>query len=382
MYSSLLVDEIAKDLEQYEEAIRIKKLIFCACNDRWENNPNILQKLVLKELILTLRKANPTIEKLRDSIYQIVETLNNQEVYFAIAEIIIDKLDVIYHDSDNSTQIIFSKPEQLNITNIPELLLDKVVVNLQQNQEATRIKKLIFSLCKKVWENNSDVLANYNLKDLIKELLQLHSTLDILQQALDNLVGTLNRKSLYTLIARMITNELATLYEDNEDITEIIKENKSSEIVNNYLDYQQQYQTEEEEITISLQAKQTTKYQPQLPQPPQPQPQSNHQSQPKSRIYDPFSLRLEVMKYTNPLRAKILLFSVIYHQFDYQGKDWSILRTCSFDDLMIRLFRTHVTIQELQTKLHTTAKSLIEPSEHLAAANAIIESIKPFYNQS
>ena len=44
----------------------------------------------------------------------------------------------------------------------------------------------------------------------------------------------------------------------------------------------------------------------------------------------------EIMQYTNPLRAKIMLFYMIY-QIDPYEQHWSIVRTCSLDDLLIKL---------------------------------------------
>ena len=42
-------DEIAKYLEQHENAQRIKKLIFFACKNEWENDQDTLDRFKLQE---------------------------------------------------------------------------------------------------------------------------------------------------------------------------------------------------------------------------------------------------------------------------------------------------------------------------------------------
>jgi len=99
------------------------------------------------------------------------------------------------------------------------------------------------------------------------------------------------------------------------------------------------------------------------------------------RAYDPFDLRLEVMKYTNPLRAKILIFSTIEQIFTFNQEDWLTIKSQELDDLLLRLFQECTTIEQLQYKLCETAKCLRDPSESNQASGAIIQALRPFYTQ-
>ncbi|NEO26321.1 MAG: hypothetical protein F6K03_05340 [Kamptonema sp. SIO4C4] len=102
-------------------------------------------------------------------------------------------------------------------------------------------------------------------------------------------------------------------------------------------------------------------------------------SQPTQKAYDPFEIRLEVMKYANPLRAKILSFSTLHHQFETTGKEWSSLRTQSFDRLLSQLYETYPDFQELEQQLYATAQHLEAPDESQQAAEAIAQAMKPYY---
>ena len=57
-------DEIVKFLEQHENSKRIKKLIFFACKNEWENDQDTLDRFKLEELIQELSSLNPTINHL------------------------------------------------------------------------------------------------------------------------------------------------------------------------------------------------------------------------------------------------------------------------------------------------------------------------------
>ena len=118
--------------------------------------------------------------------------------------------------------------------------------------------------------------------------------------------------------------------------------------------------------------------QPQLQ--PEPQPQLQPEPQPQIQLnYDRFDLRAQVMKFTNPLAAKILVFSIVYHRFDIGGQDWPMLQTHSLDELLETLFQQYPTIAELEDKLYDTAKSLQHSERYLEPAGAIVQSIRPFY---
>ena len=90
-------------------------------------------------------------------------------------------------------------------------------------------------------------------------------------------------------------------------------------------------------------------------------------------------MRLEIIKYTNPLRAKILLFSILEHKFDFSTQDWLKIKARELDSLVLDIFKIYETLKELEFKLDNTAKSLYEPDEHIQAASAIVKAMAPFY---
>jgi len=80
--------QLAADLEQHNQHLRLKKLIFCACKQTWENDPTVLSQYSLVNLVQELHQLTPTPQGLEAILYSIVRTLNRSNEYMAIADTI------------------------------------------------------------------------------------------------------------------------------------------------------------------------------------------------------------------------------------------------------------------------------------------------------
>lgn len=229
-------------------------------------------------------------------------------------------------------------------------LLQQIVKNLEQHESALRIKKLIFAVCRNTWENDKNVLDSFDLAGLIHELINKNPTLEDLKASLSKFVKTLNKPQEYALVAKAIFSNVAKLYPETQRAIQV---NSNSD--------------NEPTITIPYTTKQVTNI------------KAEAKSTEIKRDFDPFDVRVELMNYTNPLRAKIVLFSVLYQTFEFTNQDWFNLRAHQLDDLIRRILRACKSLTELESQLRSTAKSLQEPDENTKAANAIIKCLQPFY---
>lgn len=226
--------------------------------------------------------------------------------------------------------------------------LDEVAKEFDVHENSTRIKKLIFGACYNTWENDLNKLERFPFHYLLQQLFQLNPSLEHLNSSLNKVVQTLNKPGEYTLIANIIISKLQKAY----------LENRATQVV-----------TSETGAANPVQAKSEQK--------------SNQQEdsfvQPLKAPYDPFNLRLEIMRYTNPLRAKILVYSTLYQQLDISEKDLTMIRSHEFDDLIEDLFYYCEKLTELEARLGSTARCLFEEEENYQAASAIVQALKPFY---
>lgn len=95
------------------------------------------------------------------------------------------------------------------------------------------------------------------------------------------------------------------------------------------------------------------------------------------KTYDLFELRLEIIQYTNPLRVKILLLSLLDdHPWEGSKQDWSMLRSHTLDNLLEQLIDSGKSLVEVATKLYEIAKSQKDSEANLQTASTIIEALK------
>ncbi|MTJ54862.1 hypothetical protein FJR38_20430 [Anabaena sp. UHCC 0253] len=235
--------------------------------------------------------------------------------------------------------------------------LNEVANYLEEHENSKRIKKLIFCACKNIWENDQDTLDRFELTKLIRELCNLNPTIDNLNSTLSNVVNTLNKPGEYALVANLIVNEIQKLYLNSEEATGILSPSDQEEATGLLLN-----QPIQKKSIIS-------------------EPEKISANYIKPSQYNYFDLRQNLMKYTNPLRAKIVIFSALDHKFTFNQEDWFKLRTEELDSLLQRLSVSCPTISELESKLNTAVKSLGKIDENIQAAGAIIQCMRSLYSK-
>jgi hypothetical protein len=326
---------IVHQLEQDVSAIRIKKLILYACKNWWENDPDRLAAISLQSLVEELRYLYPSLAQLQYKLRIVVGTLNKQEEYSQVATLITEKLAALYvvraSTSEDVTMI------RIPTKSIASDLQNQITAALAKDTNLSRIKKLMICSTRKYWETDSSKVDQIELRDLVGDLARLHPNLESLRMGLAVVVKNLSKPIEYAAIADSIVREMCRLYRDSSP--ESAAEATAIEII------------------------------------PAKQPLSEEKGQP----IDLFDLRLELMKYVNPLRAKILLFSVSYYDFECKQQDWSNLKLYSLEGLLRNVTTIGNSFAELQAKLQETAHRLNEPEEYAEVARVILKCLKPIY---
>lgn len=386
--SSDIIASIAHDLGRSKESVRAKKLIFYVSQRYWESDFSIINSYSLESLLQSLYDNNPTINDLKALLYHAVNTLNRKEVYNKIAKYVFQRMSELYNSSDIKN----------TIENVPQgneyenELIDRIVENIEYHEESPRIKKLIFAACKQYWENDINVIQMYETKELLLELHELYPNPKRLKKAFDNIVSTINRQNFYSFIADTIVSELTSLYKhETHDI--IISQSSNIPEEETKLIKAKTKDKSEESSQENIHGEMVTKTK-------SPQAQENVSSNlnsnispssvpegqiiPWLKIDNLFELKQEIMQYTNPLRAKIMLFYAVY-QIDPSEQHWFIVRTCSMDDLLLKIFQQNdQDIKTIEAQLLQVAHSNIEglnTEDNTQAVSATVEAIKRFYKK-
>ncbi len=227
-------------------------------------------------------------------------------------------------------------------------ILDEVICELEQDVNISRIKRIIFFACKEFWENDVEQLANTDLGILIEELCAKYSKLEDIEAVLNSIVSKVNKKSEYALVADLIICQLSRLYEF-EDFTNL-ETNISRFGGQNAPAFQ-------DEFSSNI-------------------PSGEENERNPGNLFD---VRQKILQQTNPLRAKILIFSTLYHEFTFSDRDWLLLKTQELDTLLRQLFNICPSLGELESQLYRTANNLENTDENDSSASVIIKAMSPCY---
>jgi hypothetical protein len=233
-------------------------------------------------------------------------------------------------------------------------LFTQVVQSLEQNENSTRIKKLVFYVVKRFWAKEQNQLDRISLTDLLQNLVTIYSDIESLKKGVYRMAQTLNKPEQYLSIASTIIAEAEILYNFQDN-----KVQKS------------QISSDADLITVPLVT--AVRQEAVLPDP---TPSASIQTKKKIEL---FEIRLKVMIQVNPLQAKILLFSAVEHQFNWSQHDWAALRSTELHELIRNITYTCQSFETLVDTLNLTARKLNKPHDYLAIANTISQALKPMY---
>lgn len=161
-----LLPTVVKNLENHLEVLRIKKFIYCLCNQKWENDPDIFNQYSLEILLTELIKVQPNIKRLSIAMYELVKSLNRQQLYAGIAKVILEQLAPIYHadrDDVENSQIQQLLTEELARQNLQPNICINLMESLVKDAIFQEFKKLPLRVSKSL---NSEEVAAYALNRL------------------------------------------------------------------------------------------------------------------------------------------------------------------------------------------------------------------------
>ncbi|MDE5083565.1 MAG: hypothetical protein O4859_20970, partial [Trichodesmium sp. St18_bin1] len=128
MKSFSIIDTIVKEFEEDADLMRIKKVIYYACENKWENNEAKLKRINLKELIGDLYNKIENKETLDKKLYGIVSKVNKKTEYSLLAQKIIDSMGKLYPQEEEMTVMEYSLSWSLAGSHEQTVLKEKLVV--------------------------------------------------------------------------------------------------------------------------------------------------------------------------------------------------------------------------------------------------------------
>lgn len=366
--------QVAQTLTQHSDATRLKKLLYYICRRHWESDPSRLATASTTQLLQDIHQAAPDIDQLKKLVDKHVQTLNKRVEYALVAITLLGHLGTLYGvTSDESTGSPPSVPlttglqqlEQTNSTAVPNLqpterqqLYAAIAIQLEQDSNHLRFKKLIFYVCKAQWVKDSAQLAALDTATLLAELHTLAPSAARLAKTLNWVAQNLSKSLEYAAIVEVLMQKLAPLYQSGATASTEASGLKTSAPSGFFAG--------DAIANASVDSPNTAS-------PP------NKTNSKQSVSVSVFDVRLGILKYTNPLKAKILAFSALYADFHFTEQDWFNLKMYELDGLLRSLLQTCRNYTDLEHLLYSTARRLQQPTELVQTADTVAKYLRAFY---
>ena len=96
MVSLPLLDQVALALSQDKHNQRIKKLLICNCYGTWENQPDRINGIPWRQLLVDTLERSPTLDALNFQLNQLAKTLSKPVEYAQVANQVIEIVQELY----------------------------------------------------------------------------------------------------------------------------------------------------------------------------------------------------------------------------------------------------------------------------------------------
>jgi len=346
----------------------------------------------MEDLVKELVQLKTSKEQLTFSVYKLVKTLNRPEVYAGVATVIIEQISKLYSNiaAAYDTQLSPLEPAvnprftAVNnaVNNGEDNSLRQVVNSLGNHLETERMQKLMFAACKNRWENDLSVINNYGLKNIILELRQNNPNFLSLRETLNQVAENINKKALYLSLAEIILTQLEPLYDTNNDYKEEDNESKSQIFNDQMVHLNDDCDSSAKTSSFSSSRSKPVDFASSTMELPFAEPaflNNNPSNYPQISDYDPFEIRLEILRYANPLRAKILIFSLLFYPWDQNSQDWLTLRSYTLEDLLQKLIESGKSLKDIEIQLYHIAQTQMDRDANVQTAGILVQALQKIF---
>ena len=360
---------------------RLKKLAVCACENIWENDPVRLKAMGWEKILPQLLDLLPQRQNLNYVLVSIVNSLSKPEVYRPIARTLVQILLPLYDEDDppltfrdspaeeQPTQILAPPPPPSPLQAADTGLISPVAPppHLDTLQEATTV-------------GQPDPRLNYPVPPpppapafppsvssdaTVFSTVPIHQSFSPAPAAAPD-TGDATVFSTVPLDATVFSTVPLVESDSFGSRDQWEPEQWEQEDWGQEDWEQEQWQSQDDSSGLT---------------PPNGTAIASTPTPSPSPTYNAFDLRIELMKYTNPLMVKILIYSLLYCPFDFRTSDWQELKEFDLDSLVTSLYNQYHHYPELKTCLESMANQLPEPDLALQSAATLLRVLKPSYLQ-
>ncbi|MBO9998188.1 MAG: hypothetical protein J7641_04135 [Cyanobacteria bacterium SID2] len=193
-------------LENDPESDRLKKLLLCTCQNRWENDPKKLDALDWLTLLGQVRATMPSRRQLRESLVRVVARINKKSLYFSLAVRALSALYPLYAGTSRQLACQISPSEnrwfdlRLTLSQVASLSQAKMLVHSAIHGQ--------ISYTTQDWNQ----LNHQEFDSLARSLFEICPTAEDLAMRLFGVAKCLDRPAEYDAIAQVLYREMELFY--------------------------------------------------------------------------------------------------------------------------------------------------------------------------
>jgi hypothetical protein len=346
-----------REMERHPDSLRMKKLLWTIFYRYWENDVNRLNAVTIEYLVEGLQKYYPNLEDLATILYGLVDTLNKKAEYGRIANVIIQYLTSIYSAGHSVTRIQSPIDPVGPLVSNENKDFDELAEAITNHEQTNDMKRLLQLVCSTHQDKSPQQLDGNAIRSLIKELYHLASNLDELQYLLLDAVKSVDHRREYVWAADALSEIMWKLYGDQEE-----------QVETSPLQLLSTPTTVQSPVPVTSNVELSTLS--------EITPESAKASKSVDRQEMIYTVRIDILNHTNPLRAKILLFSALYNPFTFSPQHWLELRTTNLGLMIAELLENYKDLNVLEEHLLKTAQNLRDANENTRAAQAIAQGVR------
>ncbi|MEM9771074.1 MAG: hypothetical protein AAF889_05670 [Cyanobacteria bacterium P01_D01_bin.73] len=240
-------------------------------------------------------------------------------------------------------------------------VLKEIVQELERDPQIIRIKKLLLLSCTGHWESDNGKISLLDTTRLIHRLRGLSPKMDVVERRLRQAAAYLNKPMVYDAIATALINKFTRLYYPDTSkypaspasgLSKLSHPNAPSNGERTQLSFQAP-------PSADLGSLRSTS-------------SPSSRAQRNLRSYDWFEVRTEVMRTTNPMRVKVLVFFTLEPQNNFNAYTWASIKSELLDRLLYRLCESCSDLPLLEERVHQTVNRFPEADDYAQTAQGML----------
>ena len=230
-----ILNEVVQNLEESPSLIRIKKVMFCACKGKWENDRAQLQNISVETLVKELYWKTQTTDKLYKIFDKILSKINKKTEYSLVVELILQQVSKLYLEANEAKKentdipwivnsAALSQEKNQRVSKQPILGKDlgdlfDIRFKLMQHSNPLKVKILIFSAIEREFNFSSQdwlQLRSTSLDRLLQDLVTTFPKLSALETHLTKVSSYLDKTDEMLQVVTVILESVKPLYKDDD----------------------------------------------------------------------------------------------------------------------------------------------------------------------